>query len=166
MPFAPAQLYAALPEAHPAAHKKRLVLHDLARDEWILFAKRVHPRLYGALMDTARRASIAPKHTHDVMAPQQAVDLVSEHAGIAILTQPTARGIHADGVVIKPLSDPSLYFQTCVILRADDDSRLVNEYVRMFLRKYAPPRRPPTPTELSLSARVVSLKTAIPASRP
>jgi len=164
--FAPAQLYAALPEAHPAAHKKRLVLHDLAKDEWILFAKRVHPRLYEAIMDTARRASIAPRHTHDVMAPQQAVDLVSEHAGIAILTQQTARNVHADGVVVKPLSDPSLCFQTCVIMRADDDSRLVNEYVRMFLRKYAPPRRPPKPADSSMSDRVVSLKVALPAQRP
>jgi DNA-binding transcriptional LysR family regulator len=143
-----------------------LVLHDLAKDEWILFAKRVHPLLYQAIMDTARRASIAPKHTHDVMAPQQAVDLVSEHAGIAILTQPTARGIHADGVVVKPLSDPSLCFETCVIMRADDDCRLVNEYVRLFLRKYAPPRRPPKPAESSLSGRVVSLKAAIPVPRP
>ena len=115
-------------------------------------------------METARQASIAPKHTHDVMAPQQAVDLVAEHAGIAILTQPIARGIHADGVVVKALSDASLCFETCVIMRADEDCRLVNEYVRMFLRKYAPPRRPPKPTELSPPARVVSLKTAIPAS--
>jgi len=117
-------------------------------------------------MDTARRASIAPRHTHDVMAPQQAVDLVSEHAGIAILTQQTARNVHADGVVVKPLSDPSLCFQTCVIMRADDDSRLVNEYVRMFLRKYAPPRRPPKPADSSMSDRVVSLKVALPAQRP
>jgi hypothetical protein len=43
-------------------------------------------------------------------------------------------------VVVKPLSDPSLCFQTCVIMRADDNSRLVNEYVRAFLRKYAPQR--------------------------
>jgi DNA-binding transcriptional LysR family regulator len=152
VPFAPAQLYAALPEAHPAVHKKRLVLHDLAKDEWILFAKRVHPRLYEALMDTARRASIAPQHTHDAMAPQQAMDLVSEHAGIAILIQPTARGIQADGVVVKPLSDPSLCFQTCVIMRADDDSRLVNEYVRAFLRKYAPQRLAAKQMDLPLPA--------------
>jgi len=165
VPFAPAQLYAVLPEAHAAAHKKRLLLHDLAKDEWILFGKRVHPRLYEAIMDTARRASVAPKHTHDVMAPQQAVDLVSEQAGIAILTQPIARGIHADGVVVKPLSDASLCFDTCVIMRADESCRLVNEYVRMFLRQSAPPRRPPKPTDSSMSARVVSLKAALPAQR-
>src|ERR1700680_4072594 len=82
VPFAPAPLYAVLPENHPAAHKERLVLQDLAKDEWILFAKRVHPLLYEAVMDAARRKSIIPKHAHDVMAPQQAVDLVSDHVGI------------------------------------------------------------------------------------
>jgi len=140
VPFAPAPLYAALPETHPAAHKVCLVLQDLAKDEWILFAKRVHPLLYEAVMDTARRESIAPKHAHDVFAPQQAVDLVSEHVGVAILTQPTAPCFHAEGVVLKPLSHASLCFETCVIMRADNVSRLANEYVRMFLRKYdAPP---------------------------
>jgi DNA-binding transcriptional LysR family regulator len=165
VPFAPAQLYAALPETHPAAHKERLVLQDLAKDKWILFPKRVHPLLYEAIMDTARRGSIAPKHAHDVIAPQQAMDLVSEHVGVAILTQPTAPGFHAAGVVVKPLSDTSLCFQTCVIMRADNDSRLVNEYVRMFLRKYELQRLPPKRMELSLSSRVVSMKKAIGPAR-
>jgi DNA-binding transcriptional LysR family regulator len=166
VPFAPAPLYAALPETHPAAHKERLVLQDLAKDEWILFAKRVHPLLHEAIMDTARRESIAPKHAHDVFAPQEAVDLVSDHIGIAILTQPTARGIHTHGVVVKPLSDPSLCFSTCVILRADNTSRLVEEYVRMFLRRYASQRLPPKQVKLSPSAQVLSWKTPNPPSRP
>jgi hypothetical protein len=34
----------------------------LAKDEWILFAKRVHPLLYEAVMEAARRNSIIPKH--------------------------------------------------------------------------------------------------------
>ncbi len=166
VPFAPAQLYAALPETHPAAHKERLVLRDLAKDKWILFPKRVHPLLYEAVMDTARRESIAPKHAHNVIAPQEAVDLVSDHVGIAIVAQPTARGFHADGVVVKPLSDTLLCFETCVIMRADNDSRLVNEYVRMFLRKYAPRRLPPKEVILSPSVRVLGWKKAIPPSRP
>jgi DNA-binding transcriptional LysR family regulator len=152
VPFAPAQLYAALPETHPAAHKERLVLQDLAKDKWILFPKRVHPLLYEAIMETARSESIAPKHAHNIIAPQEAVDLVSDDVGVAILTQPTARGFHANGVVVKPLSDTSLCFATCVVMRADDDSRLVNEYVRAFLRKYAPQGLPPKQMELWLSA--------------
>jgi DNA-binding transcriptional LysR family regulator len=162
VPFAPAQLYAALPETHPAAHKERLVLQDLAKDKWILFPKRVHPLLYEAVMDTARRESIAPKHAHNVIAPQEAVDLVSDRLGVAILTQPTARGFHADGVVVKPLSDTSLCFKTCVIMRADNDSRLVNEYVRMFLRNYAPQRVPSKQGQVSPPARVLGWKRATP----
>ena len=98
------------------------------------------------------RESIIPKHAHDVMAPQQAVDLVSDHVGIAILTQPAARGIHADGVVVKPLSDASLCFKTCVIMRTDNGSRLVNEYVRAFLKKYAPQRLTAKQMDLPLPA--------------
>ena len=36
-------------------------------------------------MEAARRESIIPKHAHGVMAPQQAVDLLSDYVGIAIL---------------------------------------------------------------------------------
>jgi DNA-binding transcriptional LysR family regulator len=150
--FAPAPLYAVLPENHPAAYKEPLVLQDLARDEWILFPKRFDPVVFEAIMDAAQCGSIAPKNAHDVIAPQQAVDLVSEHLGVALLTQPSATGFHADGVVVKPLSDPSLCFHTCVILRADNTSRLIEEYVRMFLRRYSSQRLPPNQVKLSISA--------------
>jgi DNA-binding transcriptional LysR family regulator len=166
VPFAPAPLYAVLPENHPAAHKERLVLQDLAKDEWILFPKRFDPVVFEAIMDAAQCGSIAPKNAHDVIAPQQAVDLVSEHLGVALLTQPSATGFHADGVVVKPLSDTSLCFNTCVILRADNTSRLIEEYVRMFLRRYSSQRLPPKQVELSSSAQVLGWKTPIPPSRP
>ena len=54
VPFAPAPLYAVLPENHPAAHKERLVLQDLAKDEWILFPKRFDPVVFEAIMDAAQ----------------------------------------------------------------------------------------------------------------
>jgi DNA-binding transcriptional LysR family regulator len=75
VPFAPAPLYAVLPENHPAAHKERLVLQDLAKDEWILFPKRFDPVVFEATMDAAQCGSIAPKNAHDLTAPQQGVGL-------------------------------------------------------------------------------------------
>ena len=163
VPFALTPLYAALPETHAAAQKEHILLQDLAKDEWILFARRFHPVVHDAIMAAARREGIAPKHAHDIITPQEAVHLVSEQVGVAILTKPTALGFRAEGVVVKPLSDASLCFQTCVIMRSDDDSRLANEFVRSFLRRYAPQRLPPKPSEFSLSARVVSMKKANPA---
>jgi DNA-binding transcriptional LysR family regulator len=152
VPFARTPLYAVLPQIHAAAQKEHIVLRDLENDEWILLARRVHPGIHGAIMDAARRVGIAPKHAHDVITAHQAVHLVSEQVGVAILTNPTALGFPAEDVVVKPLSDTSLHFETCVIMRADDDSRLANEFVRAFLRKYAPRQLPPKQMELWLSA--------------
>ncbi len=165
VPFALTPLYAALPETHAAAQKEHIVLQDLAKDEWILFARRVHPVVHDAIIDAARREGIALKHAHDTIAPQEAVHLVSEHVGVAILTKPTAFGFRAEGVVVKPLSDASLCFQTCLIMRTDDNSRLANEFARSFLRRYAPQRLPPKPVDLSLSARVIPIKKAIGPAR-
>jgi DNA-binding transcriptional LysR family regulator len=123
VPFAPAPLYAVLAENHPAAHKERLVLQDLAKDEWILFPKRFEPVVFEAIMDAAQRGSIAPKHAHDAIAPQQGADLVSEHAGVAILTQPSAPGFHPDGTAL-------------VLVTATDSSPLVvcNDLIEVQVR--------------------------------
>jgi DNA-binding transcriptional LysR family regulator len=150
--FAETHLYAALPQAHAAAQKELIALQDLARDEWILFARRVHPVIHDAILDAARREGITPKHVHDIITTQQAVHLVCEHVGVAILTTPTALGFGAEGVVLRLLSETSLCFKTCVIMRTDDDSRLANEFARSFLRRYEHQRLPPKQMELSLPA--------------
>lgn len=162
-PFALTPLYAALPEGHAAAHKEYVVLKDLAKDEWILFARRVHPIIHDAIVETARREGITAKHAHEIITAEHAIHLVAEHLGVAILTKPAALGSRSESVVVKPLSDVSLSFQTCVVMRSDDDSRLANEFARSFLRRYADQRRPPKPIELSQSARIVSMKKANPA---
>ena len=73
--------------------------------------------------------------------------------------------IHADDVV-KPLPDTSLCFKTCVILRADNTSRLIEEYVRMFLCRYSSQRLPPEQLEFSSSAQGLGWKTSTPPSPP
>ena len=150
--FAETHLYAALPQTHTAAGKELIALQDLAKDEWILFARRVHPVIHDAILDAARREGITPTHAHDVITAQQAMHLVSEHVGVAILTKPTTVGVSAEGVVLRPLSDTSLYFETCLIMRTDHNSRLANEFARCFLRRFQPQILPPKQLELSLRA--------------
>lgn len=152
VPFAVASLYAVLPQSHAAASKKQVVLQDLAHDEWILLGRQFHPFVYDAIMDVARRAGIGLKHTHHIITAQQAVHLVTEQVGVAIITRPTMLGAHTEDVVVRPLCEPSLCFPTCLVMRADDDSRLANDFARAFLRKYAPQHQPQTQLELPLSA--------------
>jgi len=106
------------------------------------------------------------QHTHVILTAQQAVHLVSEHVGVAILTRAAAVGSCAEGVVVKPLSETSLCFETCVTMRSDDDSRLTNEFARMFLSRSLSQRLPPKQVKSSPSAQVLSWKMPIPPSRP
>jgi DNA-binding transcriptional LysR family regulator len=148
-----AQLYALVPEGHAAAHKGSLVLQDLAQDAWILFSKQVHPLLRSAIIDAAQREGIVPKDVHDILIAQEAFHLVAQHEGVAILTKPTTLDTRGKkDVVVKPLADTALCFETCLVLRAHEESRLINEFVRSYLRKYAPNRLGPTQMELKLPA--------------
>ena len=127
-------------------------LADIAKDDWILFAKQVHPVLHDAIIDTAHKQGIVPKHAHEFIAVQHAVHLVSEHVGVAILTKPTAPGFYSKGVIVRPLSEPSLTFDTCLIMRAEDDAKLVNEFARAFLRRFPSRHGPAKQLELALPA--------------
>jgi len=152
VPFAQGPLYAVLPESHPAVKNETLRLQDLAQDEWILFPKRLHPIVHDAIMAVARRDGIRPKCTHDAVTAEQAVHLVSEQVGVGIVTKPNALDPGPKNVVLKPFSDKSLRFETYVIMRKGDDSRLTNQFVRSLLRKLKLPDQNGRQMELSLSA--------------
>jgi DNA-binding transcriptional LysR family regulator len=150
--FAQTHLYAAVPSAHPCAQKEHVALEDLAKDDWILLARRLYPALHDAILEAAQRKGIAPKHAHDILTTQEAVDLVSQHVGVAIVTKPEAAVLGSYEVALKPISDTTLFFDTCLIMRSDDDSRLANQFARSFLQRCEPQVLPPKQMELSLSA--------------
>ena len=152
VPFAQTPLYAALPENHPAAENEILELQDLAEDEWILFPKRLHPIIHETVMEAARRDGITPKSVHAAVTAEQAIQLVSEQVGVGIISKPHPLSFRAKGVILKPFSEKSLHFETCVLMRKDDDSRLTNQFVRSFLRKFKLPPQDGSQMELSLSA--------------
>ena len=136
VPYAETQLCAVLPEEHQAAHNEQAGLRDLSSDEWILFPRSVNTVIYDRISETAANEGIPTRQAHEIMTAQEAFYLVSEGAGVAILPKPSAIGVRASGVVIVPLFETSLSFETSLIMRRDDDSKLVNTFARMFLRKY------------------------------
>ncbi|HZQ20311.1 MAG TPA: LysR substrate-binding domain-containing protein [Terriglobales bacterium] len=152
VPFARTSLYVALPRNHRAARKEHVTIRDLKGDDWVLPGKNVHPIIHDAILRAAQLAGIAPKDAHDVMTAHQAVHLVSEHVGIAIIPKPAVSQFHEEGVVLKPLSDPRLWFETCLIMRAEESSRVVNDFARAFLRQFSPKVLTPKQMELPLPA--------------
>lgn len=150
--FARVALHVALPETHRIARKEHVGLRDLAADEWILLAKHVHPIIHDTILQTAQIAGIDPKNAHDVMTAHQAVHLVTEHAGIAIFLKPAGFRFHEEGVVVKPLSDTELWFDTCLVMRVEDNPRYVDEFAMAFLRRVAPNRASANQMKLPLPA--------------
>ncbi len=140
--IAQAPLYVALPEWHPASQLDEITLSDLANDHWILFSKRVHPLLYDAIFQRAKEYAITPKEVHHVVTPEEAIRLVVEHAGIALTARAAALSNRQPGVIMKPLAEDRLLIKTYLALRANESSRMVNEFARAFLRKCAPPSEP------------------------
>jgi len=106
VPFARRSLYAVLPDSHRYACRNELALRDLADDEWILNAKQVHPTIHDAILETAKRETISPKHLHETFTEQQSVQLVVERTGVGILAKPCAPDLQVGRVVVIPLSDP------------------------------------------------------------
>jgi DNA-binding transcriptional LysR family regulator len=143
VPFARRPLYAVLPDSHRYACRKELVLRDLADDEWILNARQVHPTIHDAIFETARRERIAPKDVHETFTEHQAVQLVAERAGVGILMKTCTPDFQVDRVVALPLSDASLHFHTCLVMRSIDDSKLSNGFARSFLRRFSRPGSAP-----------------------
>ena len=152
VPYAETQLCIVLREAHPAAHSERARLRDISSDEWILFPRSVNTVIYDRITESAANEGIPTGQAHEVMTAQEAFYLVSEGAGVAILPKPSAIGVRASGVVVVPLFEPSLSFETSLIMRRDDDSKLVNAFARMFLRKYLRKIGSERQMELPLSA--------------
>jgi DNA-binding transcriptional LysR family regulator len=143
VPFARRPLYAVLPNSHRHACRKELLLRDLVGDDWILTAKQAHPTIHDAILETAERDEISPKQTHYTLTQEQAAHLVLERAGIAILAKPYVRDLATDHLTVRPLSDESLHFDTCLVMRAGDDSKLTNGFARSFLRRFSRPRIAP-----------------------
>jgi hypothetical protein len=110
-------------------------LSDLAADPWILFTKKVHPLLYDAIFESAHSYGINAKELHHIVTAEEAVHLVLEHAGIAFISKAVALSHQRAGIVVKPLAEEKLRVRTYLALRADNDSRMLNEFARAFLRK-------------------------------
>lgn len=131
-------LYIALPQGHPCSQHPDVRLDEVGRDPWILFNRRIHPLLYDAILQCGKDRGVMPRGIHYIVTAEEAVQLVKEHAGVAFMSKAVALSNEQRGVVVKPLAEERLTVRTYLALRADEPSRMVNEFARAFLRKCIP----------------------------
>ncbi|MEO6804839.1 MAG: LysR substrate-binding domain-containing protein [Edaphobacter sp.] len=129
-------LHVGLRENHPAAHLDRVHLRDLSGSCWAVFVKRIQPHVYRTLFQIAEEENVDIGELHHIMSVQEALPLVSEHNCVAFITESTARRTYCEGVVFRPLAEGAFLLQTSLIMRGDNQSRLINAFVRSYLKQF------------------------------
>ena len=144
-------LIVVLPEGHSASRKSHLRLADLADDPWITFQPRANPFIHQAILSTAKHESVRPKRLQYVMTPQEAFNSVAEGLGVAIIPRLAISQYRLSGMTVHALAEAPLSFETALLLRAENDSRLTNEFARSFLKKLRVINATPRQLELPIA---------------
>jgi DNA-binding transcriptional LysR family regulator len=100
----------------------------------VLFDRHVHPYLYDNLVQRVRPATVPGASLHHVTTAEEASQFVSRGLGVAVITQAGAWRIAREGITIRPLADEDLVLETKLACRADNQARVVSEFVRAFVR--------------------------------
>src|SRR6185437_9730053 len=131
-------LYSLISIDHPAAKRGRVELTDFANVGWMMFPRRANPTIYERVLEMGRQAGVAPVELHHYMAPQEVIQLIAENFGVAFMPKGTAEQMAGTEIVARPFAAKSLQMTSYLALRADQSSRLVNEFGRAFLKRIMP----------------------------
>jgi len=104
----------------------------------MLFPRKANPIIYDHVIEASRQAAASPVELHHCVSPHEAVRLISENFGVAFMSRGAAEQIRSSQIAVRPLSHKALEIASYLVLRADQSSRLVNEFGRAFLRKQLP----------------------------
>lgn len=133
--------YIAMSRNDKLAGRPSVTLEALSNYCWILFERRLHPPLYDHVLHQAQDRKIVPKKIRHITAPEEAFPLVEAGECIAFVVKTGALLLARNGVTVRPLEEPALKLKTYLVSRADNESKLVSEFVRTFMRKLSPPKK-------------------------
>ena len=93
----------ALPRSHPLANRVRVPLHTLANEPHIMFARRMGPRLFDAVLAACREAGFTMHIAHEVDNLYTACALVA--AGLGVCFVPAGiQERHSNSIVLRPVT--------------------------------------------------------------
>lgn len=117
-----------VPADHPFADKPAIGLRDLAKEQLILPARQVSPRLFGRMMGQFDARGISPQISVEVTAVDIAYGLVAAGMGLAIVTAARPDRAPID-IVIKDLIDFDLPLPISMIWSREGEAPLVDRFV-------------------------------------
>jgi DNA-binding transcriptional LysR family regulator len=128
--------YLAMRTGDELAAYKDVRLSQMTRRFWVIFGPHINTYHYDRILAVTSEKEIYPSDMCHFTSPEEASALVREHHGVAFLPRTAAWRIARDGITIRPLAEDRLRVVTCLAVRADSKSRLVNEFVKAAGRKF------------------------------
>ena len=133
--------YIAMAKTEELARHPAVTLNQMAGRRWIIFERQLHAPLYDGIIHAATERGIRPLSIQHVTAPEEAFPFVADGSAIAFVVKAGALLMARNGVTVRPLNESSLRLKTCLVCRADDDSKIASEFVRAYMRKLPDKKR-------------------------
>jgi DNA-binding transcriptional LysR family regulator len=133
--IASAPFYVVARESDQLTRNREIRLRDCNERPWFLFGRHLNHPLYETFMSRAKEEGVSPQEVHHVTSAEEAAHFLANQDGIAFLTMNGAWRIARNGLTMRPLIDDVLRIRTMIVTRADDETRLVSEFVRAAARK-------------------------------
>jgi DNA-binding transcriptional LysR family regulator len=120
---------------HPLAKRSSLNFAELTGYPWIFFNRTVHPPLHDLILQRAESAQQKANVLHRISQADQVPALLTDSQALAWLTPPGAERVSRSGLIRIPLIDEHIRLETHLASQASNNSRLVSEFVRTFVKR-------------------------------
>jgi DNA-binding transcriptional LysR family regulator len=130
-------LLIALPKSHPLAARKTLSLSALENENWVMVA-RTAAQAYRRQFDRlCTEAGIRPRVVQESERVAAVLTMVAAQQGISLLPEAVSRLVHP-GVVFRGLRGPVPMLEHAFVYRADQENRLVSDFLNLLGKARAP----------------------------
>ncbi|MBT9333022.1 LysR family transcriptional regulator [Paracidobacterium acidisoli] len=129
-------LMACLPVGHRLATRSSIRPEDLADEPLISVLRKVLPGRHDDIVAHFESLGISLKFSSEAFSLKEALWLVTQNVGIALMTRFSAMS-HRYDVVVRPLSDRLLTVKSGIFTRRDHDQKLISDFVELALAETA-----------------------------
>ncbi len=135
---------------HPLAPNKALRLSEVVKYPWVFFNRKVHPPLHDLILQRTEAEREKPNIVHHISQADQVAALLTDNKLLAWLTPAGAERVVRGGFVRVPLQDEQIRLETRLVTLASNESRLISEFVRGFMKRIEE-EKPPAQLKLPIN---------------
>ena len=139
-------------QGHPLAGKASLRLHELGPYPWVFFNRNIHHHMHDLILQRTRAECETAGISHSVSQEEHAVALLTDNRLLAWLTPAGAERAAHSGLKSIPLEDSQIRLEMHIATLANNNSPLVSEYVRTFMKRIEE-QRPPLQLQLPIGMK-------------